>query len=78
LTLQVTDSDSGNPLPATIQISAISQVKGEKPFRTNQAGYFFKALEPGQYNLKISLANGQQKQMQVEMRNQAQKLSVVF
>jgi carboxypeptidase T len=78
LTLQVTDANSGNPLPATIKISTIAQVKGEKPFRTNQSGYFFKALEPGQYSLNVSLANGQQKQIQVEMRNQAQKVSLTF
>ncbi len=78
LTLQITDARSGEPLSATITISTISQVKGEKPFHTNEAGYFFKVLDPGTYTMTVSLTNGQQKQIQVEMRSQAQKLSVVF
>lgn len=72
LTLKVVDSKTNTPVPAVITISTIAQVKGEKPFRTNKAGVFFKALDPGAYTLQVRLEDGRQKEVKVNMNGQPQ------
>lgn len=67
LTLNVVDAHSGKPVQATIQISTISQVKGEKPFQTNSTGHFFKVLDPGTYSLHLQTEDGRQKDFTIQM-----------
>lgn len=55
---------------ATVAISSINNTLGEKPFKTNPAGNFFKVLDPGFYNITVKLADGRSKQFQIEMKGQ--------
>lgn len=58
------------PVESTISISSINNKMGEKPFRTNPAGNFFKVLDPGIYTITVRLADGRTKQFQIEMKGQ--------
>lgn len=58
------------PIEATIAISSISNTQGEKPFKTNPAGNFFKVLDPGVYKITVRLADGRTKEFQIEMKGQ--------
>lgn len=72
LALKVIDGKTGQPAQARIAISQIIQQYGEKPFRTNPGGNFFKVLEPGLYNVQVQLQDGRQTVVNVEMKGQTQ------
>jgi hypothetical protein len=76
LTLNVVDGKTGKPAAATVDISTIALIKGEKPFHTNSAGNFFKVLDPGSYNLRVHLADGRQKDLVIQMAGHAQTQTV--
>lgn len=67
LALKIFDGKTNQTTAATVEISTIAQLKGEKPFRTNPAGIFFKALDPGTYTLRVRLSDGRQKDLNVQM-----------
>lgn len=77
LTLNVIDSATGLGLPAQIGISNIQMVQGEKPFRTNASGYYFKVLNAGDYTITVQLADGRSQSVQVKM-NGPQSATVRF
>lgn len=70
LSLKVVASGRNAPTEATVAISSINNALGEKPFKTNPAGNFFKVLDPGAYNITVRLADGRTKQFQIEMKGQ--------
>jgi hypothetical protein len=70
LTLKVIDGKTNTASPAMVSVSTIAQVKGEKPFRTNQTGNFFKILDPGTYTLSVRLNDGREKEVTVKMTGQ--------
>jgi len=70
LTLKIFDGKTGLPTTATVDVSTIALVKGEKPLRTNGAGNFFKVLDPGSYTLRVKLADGRQKELTLTMTGQ--------
>ena len=69
------DSHTGQIAPATIEVSTIAHQYGEKPFQTNAAGRFFKVLDPGNYSIRVTLADGRQTTGQVTMQGQAQSIT---
>jgi hypothetical protein len=77
LTLRVVDGRSRGFAKAQIGISNIPFLQGEKPFRTNSLGHFFKVLDPGEYTFIAKLADGRQAQMRVKMTGQAQTVDLV-
>ena len=58
LRVQVKDAKTGAPILANIDVSTIEHKFGEKPFRTNSAGDFFKVLDPGTYSLRFTTSEG--------------------
>jgi carboxypeptidase T len=78
LTLKVVDSRTGQPAAATIGISNIQLVQGEKPYRTNAAGNYFKVLDPGTYTLTVQLADGRMQTVNVVMNGQANTQTVLM
>jgi hypothetical protein len=77
LSLKVVDARTNDVVPAQIGISNLQLVQGEKPFKTNSAGYFFKVLNAGDYTLTIQLADGRTQTVQVKMDSAPQNLTVV-
>lgn len=77
LTLKVLDARTGAPAAAVIGISNLQLVQGEKPFRTNAAGNFFKVLNPGSYTLTVQLADGRVQTLMIRMDG-PQTQTVVF
>lgn len=78
LTLKVIDARTGAPAAATIGISGIDLVQGEKPYRTNSAGTFFKVLNPGSYSLTVQLADGRQQLLMFRMNGEAQTQELII
>jgi hypothetical protein len=76
LSLQIIDGKTGQPTTATIDVSTIALVKGEKPLRTNKAGNFFKVLDPGTYSLHVQLEDGRQTEISVTMNGKPQAQTV--
>jgi hypothetical protein len=58
LTIKVIDARTGKPAVANVDISQVPHTYGEKPFRTNAAGNYFKVLDPGHYTFRAILADG--------------------
>jgi len=77
LTVRVTDGRSGRATNARIGFTNIPFLNGEKPFQTNQQGYFFKVLDPGQYTIFAQIEDGRQVQKMFDM-NGAQTLDIVI
>jgi hypothetical protein len=78
LTLKVVDGRTNEVVPAQIGISNIQMVQGEKPFKTNAAGYYFKVLNAGDYTLTVQLADGRTQTLQVKMDSAPQTATVVI
>lgn len=78
LTLKVIDGKTNAAIAATVSISTIAQAKGEKPFRTNAAGNFFKVLDPGTYTLRVRLADGRQQDVNVTMTGEPKAETVTI
>lgn len=76
--LKVIDGRTNMPVMAQIGVSTIQQAQGEKPFRTNASGSYFKVLDPGTYTILVQLADGRKQQIQVQMNGQAQQQTVVI
>jgi len=66
------------PVDAIIGISTINKIQGEKPFRTNANGSFFKVLDPGIYTITVQLKDGRRQQIQVEMKGTPQAQLIQF
>ena len=77
LTVRVIDGRTRTVAKARIGFTNIPFLNGEKPFQTNQSGFFFKVLDPGQYTVFAQLENGRQAQVVFEMKNQPQTLEIV-
>lgn len=77
LAIKVIDGRTNRPAVANIDISTIAHKYGEKPFQTNAAGNYFKALEPGRYAIRAVLADGRVTETSLEMRGQPQATQVV-
>ncbi|MEW6056301.1 MAG: M14 family zinc carboxypeptidase [Bdellovibrionota bacterium] len=67
LKLNVVDGTTGESVLAQLSISTIAHKKGERPFETNKAGYFFKVLDPGTYTITARLEDGRSGKLSVEM-----------
>ncbi|MCB0369798.1 MAG: hypothetical protein KDD45_10260 [Bdellovibrionales bacterium] len=78
LSLKVTAGRRSVANAATVAISTISNKLGEKPFHTNPGGNFFKVLDPGAYNVTVTLADGRSKSFQIQMQGQPQAQIVEF
>jgi carboxypeptidase T len=78
VTLKVVDGRTNNPVVANIGVSNLQFAQGEKPFRTNDAGYFFKVLHPGSYTLTVQLADGRSQNVQVVIDGFPQTQTVVI
>lgn len=78
LTLKVMDARTGSPAAATIGISGIDLLQGEKPFRTNGAGVFFKVLNPGSYTLTVQLSDGRQQTLMFRMNGEPQTQEIII
>lgn len=76
LKITVVDARTGQPTLASIDISQIVHRYGEKPFRTNAAGNYFKVLDPGKYSLRATLADGRQAIASVEMAGKSNSLQI--
>lgn len=74
LTIKVTNA--GAPAQAAIEIDTIQHQHGEKPFRTNAAGAFFKILDPGHYVVRATLADGRKAEAAIDMQGQPQVLEL--
>lgn len=77
LTIKVTDGRTGQPAVAQIDVSTIAHKYGERNFRTNPAGYFFKVFDPGHYVFRVTLADGRRVETAADMNAQPQNLMVV-
>lgn len=76
--VEVIDGRSGVPAQAQIGISNIQLTQGEKPYRTNSQGYYFKVLDPGSYTLTIQLSDGRTQTLNVVMNGQPQQQSITI
>ncbi len=71
LSIRVTQTQNENFLEsATIEFDTIQHQHGEKPFRTNSAGQFFKVLDPGKYLVRARLPDGRFAEATVEMNGE--------
>ncbi len=77
LTVRVIDGRTGKIANARVGFTNIPFINGEKPFRTNQQGYFFKVLDPGQYTIFAQTEDGRQFQKMFTMDG-VQTLEVVI
>lgn len=68
LTVKVVDGKTGQPAQAQLTIANIILNQGEKPYRTNFGGYYFKVLDPGKYTFGVVLKDGRKSQFEVEMK----------
>ncbi len=68
LTVKVIDGKTGQPAQAQLTIANIILGQGEKPYRTNFGGYYFKVLDPGKYTFGVMLKDGRKAQFEVEMK----------
>ncbi|MBT4761653.1 MAG: hypothetical protein HOO06_08165 [Bdellovibrionaceae bacterium] len=75
LTVRVLNSE-GIPVKSKVSISTIKHVEGELPFQTNKAGYFFRILDPGSYEVTIITENKKKLKVSVEMKG-SRKLDLV-
>lgn len=78
LSLKIIDGRTGAPALARIEINTIAHKYGEKGFQTNQGGNFFKVLDPGAYQLRITLADGRSTTASFEMAGKPQAHRVVI
>lgn len=68
LSLKIVDGKTGKPTQAQIIIANIILNQGEKPYRTNIGGNYFKVLDPGKYTFGVILKDGRKTQFEVEMK----------
>lgn len=68
LAIKVIDAKTNRPAVAELAIRGIEHTKGEKPFRTNDSGNFFKVLDKGSYVIAARLADGRSQEIAVEMK----------
>ncbi len=71
--LNVRDARTGKPTEAEIRIANIVLTQGESPYRTNAAGNYFKALDPGKYTFGVTLKDGRTSQFEIEMDGSPQQ-----
>lgn len=67
LTLKVNDGRTGRPAIASVDVTTIARRYGESPFMTNEAGNFFKVLDPGRYMIRVSTPDGRRTEVTVDM-----------
>ena len=77
-TLKVIDARTNAATTATIGISNIQLAQGEKPYRTNASGYYFKVLNPGTYTISVQLPDGRAQNIEVKMDGHAQTQTVIM
>ncbi|MGZ3690745.1 MAG: M14 family zinc carboxypeptidase [Pseudobdellovibrio sp.] len=77
-TLKVVDARTDQAVSAQIGISNIQLAQGEKPYRTNAGGYYFKVLNPGTYTISVQLADGRAQNLEVKMNGQPVNQTVVI
>ena len=77
LKLKVLDARTGQITAAVIDISTIKHVRGEKPFRTNPAGNFFKILDPGAYSILATLPDGRKASLDLQMNGPVEKVLTI-
>lgn len=77
LTVRVIDGRTRRVANARIGFSNIPFLNGEKPFQTNQSGFFFKVLDPGDYTVFAQLQDGRQSQVMFKMTGNPQALDLV-
>lgn len=65
-TITIRDA-KGNPVVATLEIGQIPHNKGEREFRTNSAGNYFKVLLPGTYVVRAKSQSGLVGEVNFEM-----------
>lgn len=78
LTIRVIDAQTRSAAKARIGFTNIPFLNGEKPFQTNQLGFFFKVLDPGEYTVFAQLENGRQTQVSLSMKGQPQTLELII
>lgn len=74
--LKVIDGKTGTPAQAQIRIANIVVNQGEKPYRTNFAGNYFKVLDPGKYTFGVTLSDGRKTQFEIEMKGAPQQQTI--
>lgn len=77
LAIKVIDGRTNAPALAQIEINTIAHKFGEKGFQTNQGGNFFKVLDPGSYQLRITLADGRSTTTGIDMNGAPQAHRVI-
>jgi hypothetical protein len=76
LTIQVRDAQD-RPVDATLTMAQVPHVKGERDFRTNMAGNFFKMLYPGVYTIETKSKLGKRRAtVEVTMTGQPQTVKI--
>ncbi len=75
-TLKVVDGKTGQPAQAQIRIANIVVNQGEKPYRTNIGGNYFKVLDPGRYTFSLTLKDGRKAQFDIDMKGASQEKTV--
>ncbi len=76
LRVTVVDAKTGRPVSAEIDIDTIKRTRGERAFKTNPNGHFFKVLDPGNYVVTAKLQDGRSKSVQVKMAGQRQGATI--
>jgi hypothetical protein len=77
LSLKVIDGRTGQAAVGKVEINTIQHSHGERELQTNAAGTFFKVLDPGTYQIRITLRDGRQQQVAVTMNGEPQQTQVV-
>lgn len=77
LAVQVLDAQTGTPTHARIEIQELNSSQGELPYRTNEAGYFFKILRPEQFTLRIKSEKGENEKL-IDLRSGSQFLEITL
>jgi len=76
LHVTVVDAKTKAPAEALIGVNTIAPNKGELPFKTNEAGHYFKVLDPGHYVIGAKLADGRAGQVEIQMNGQPQDATI--
>lgn len=77
LTIQVRDAQD-RPVDAALNIVQVPHVKGERDFKTNMAGNYFKMLYPGVYTIETKSRFGKRASVQVNMTGQPQTVKITL
>jgi hypothetical protein len=78
LKIKVVDQKGAPYQDAVISVSTIKHVQGERDFKTNSAGNFFKVLEAGKYEITSKLPDGREAKMEVTTMGAAQEVTIAL